>query len=66
MNHVLVRPTFINLNSKKIHYSSPIISLNRCNGKFNTLDVLSNKICMVNKTENENLNDFNIITGKNE
>ena len=44
-----------------------IVSLHRCHGSCNTLDInLSSKIGAPNKTEDVNLNVFNMITGINE
>ena len=43
-----------------------MISLDRCNGSHNTLDDLSPRTCVQNKSDYVNLNVFNMITGKNE
>ena len=40
--------------------------LDRCVESCNTLNDLSNKVCVPNKTEDLNIYIFNIITGKNE
>ena len=40
--------------------------LNRCVGNCNTLNELSNKVCVTNKTEDLNLSMFNMITEINE
>ena len=50
----LVRSTVIDLNSNKLHYYPFMISLCRCNGRFNTLDEQSGRICLPNETENGN------------
>ena len=55
----LARPTLIDLNSDELsrglfHYSF-MISLGRVGGSCNTLDDLSNRICLPNKTEDMNL-----------
>ena len=42
------------------------VKLDRCVGTCNTLNDLSNKICVLNKTEDLNLSMFNMITGINE
>ena len=42
------------------------VKLDRCVGSCNTLNDLSNKVCIPNKTEDLNLNVFNIITEINE
>ena len=48
-----------------IHY--PLVAkLDRCFKSCNTLNDLSNKVCVPNKTEDSNLSMFNMITGINE
>ena len=42
------------------------IKLERCVRSFNTVNYLSNKVCVPNKTEDLNPSVFNIITGINE
>ena len=42
------------------------MKLYRCVGSCNTLNDLSNKVCIPNKTEDLNLSVFNIITEINE
>ena len=65
-----IQPTLINLHpneyNQEFHYYSFPVKLDRCVGSFNTLDDLSNKVCVPNKTEDLNINDFNMIKGKNE
>ena len=48
------------------HYYPFTVKLDRCVGSCNTLNDLSNKVCVPNKTEDLNLNAFNIIEGVNE
>ena len=43
-----------------------MVNLERCNGSCITLDDPSCKTCIPNKTEDDNLNVFNMITRKNE
>ena len=43
-----------------------MVNLERCNGSCITLDDPSCKICIPNKTEDHNLNVFNMITRTNE
>ena len=43
-----------------------IISLDSCNKSLNSLDNPYGRICVPNKTVNENLNLFNTIAGINE
>ena len=65
-----IQPTFINLHpneySQKFHYYSFKVKLDKCIGSCNTLNKLSNKECAPNKTEDLNLNVFNMITKINE
>ena len=65
-----IQPTLINLHpseySEECHYYPFAIKLDRCAGSCNTLNDLSNKIRVTNKTEDLNLNVFNMITGINE
>ena len=64
------QPTLINLRpneyGQKLLYYPFAVDLNRCSGSCNTLDNLSNKVCVPNETEDLNLNIFNMITGINE
>ena len=41
------------------------VKLGRCVGSCNTINHLSNKTCVSNKTEDLNLSAFNMITGIN-
>ena len=43
-----------------------MVKFNKCVGSCNTLNDLSNKVCVPNKTEDLDLSVFNIITGINE
>ena len=43
-----------------------MVKLDKCVGSCNTLNDLSNKVCVTNKTEDLNIHVFNMITGKNE
>ena len=66
----MIQPTFINLHpnecSQEFHYYLFAVKLDRCVGSCNTLNDLSNKVCVPNKTEDLNLSMFNMITGINE
>ena len=66
----MIQPILINLHlneySQEIHYYPFAVKLDRCVGSCNTLNDLSNKVCIPNKTENLNLSVFNMITGINE
>ena len=58
--------SIVNEYSQELHYYPFTVKLNRCVGSCNTLNDLSNKVCVPNKTENLNLNVFNMITGINQ
>ena len=66
----MIQPTLINLHpneySQEFHYYPFVVKLDRCIGSFNTLNDLSNKVCVPNKTEDLNLGVFNMITVINE
>ena len=61
--------TLINLHpneySQKFHYYPYAVKLDKCVGSFNTLNDLSNKVCVPNKTEDLYLSVFNMIMGIN-
>ena len=66
----MLEPTLINLhpneyNQESLYYASAIKS-DRCVGKCNALNDLSNKVCFVNKTEDSNVSVFNMTTGISE
>ena len=65
-----IQPALINLHpneySQEFPYYSFSVKLDRCIGSGNTLNDLSNKVCIPNKTEDLNLSVFNMITGINE
>ena len=65
-----VQHTLISLNpneySQKVHYYPFAVKLDICVGSCNTLNDLSNKVCVAYKTQDLNLIMFNIITGINE
>ena len=60
-------PTFINLHANEyiqgMRYYPFAVNLDRYMGRCNTLNELSNRICVPNKTENLNLIVFNLATG---
>ena len=66
----MAQPTHINLDpndySQEFHYYPFAVKLDRCVGSCNTLNDLSNKVRVSNKTEDLNLSVFNMITGINE
>ena len=65
----MIEPTLINLRpneySQGFHYYPFVVKLDRCAGTCKTLNELSNKVCVPNKTEDLNLSMFNMITGIN-
>ena len=65
-----IQPTVINLYSneyrQEFHYYPFPVELDRCAGSCNTLNDLSNKVCVANKTEDLYLSVFNIIAVINE
>ena len=66
----VTQPTLIssypNEYSHEFHYYPFAVKLYRCVESCNTLNDLSNKVCVPNKTEDLNLSVFNMITGINE
>ena len=60
-----IQRTFINLHpneySQEFHYYPFTIKLDKWVGSCNTLSDLSSKVCVANKTEDLNLNLFNMI-----
>ena len=66
----VTQPNIINLHpyeySQEFHYYPFALKLDKCDGCCNTLDDLSNKACVPNKTENLNLSVFSMTTGINE
>ena len=65
----MTQPTFIDLPNKysqEFHYYPFSVHLDRYVGSCNTLNDLSNKVCVPNKTEDLNLSIFNMTTGINE
>ena len=65
-----IQPTFINLHpnefDQEFYYYQFPVKLDKYAESCNTLNDLSNKVCVPNKTEDLNLRVFNIITGINE
>ena len=66
----MIQPILINLHcneySQELHYYPFAVKLDRCVGSCNTLNDLSNKVCIPNKTEDLNLSLCKMITGRNE
>ena len=65
----MIHPTLINLPpneySQTLHYYSFVVKLDPCVGNYNTLNELSNKVCVPNKREDLNIHVLNVTTGKN-
>ena len=57
----VIQPTFINLHPNE--YYPFLVKLDRRVGSCNTVNHLSNKGCIPNKTADLNLSLFNMITG---
>ena len=64
------QPTLINLHpneySQEFNYYPFEVKLYRCVGNCNTLNDLSNTVCVPKITEDLNISVFNMITGINE
>ena len=62
----MIEPTLINLHpneySQEFHYYPFAVKLDRCVESCNTLNDLSNKVCVPNKAEDLNLSVFNMVT----
>ena len=56
----------VNEYSKEFHCYPFLVKLDRCGGSCNTINDLSIKVCVPNKTEELNISVFNMITGINE
>ena len=61
-----IQPISYILINTEFYYYPFTVKLDKCVGSCNTLNDLSNKVCVPNKTEDLNLNVFNMITGINE
>ena len=66
----MIQSTLINLHrneySEEFHYYPFGVKLKRCVESCNTLNDLSNKVCVPNKTETLNICVLNMIKGTNE
>ena len=66
----MIQPTLINIHpnecSHGFYYYPFAVKWDRSVGNCNILNVLSNKVCVPNKTEDLDLSVFNMITGVNE
>ena len=63
-----IQPILINLHpneyNQELHYYPLAVKLDKCIGSCNTLNDLSDTVCVANKTEDLNIHVFNMITGK--
>ena len=66
MNQPILINLHLNEYTQGLRYYPYSVYLDKCKGSCNTLDDLSNKTCVSNKTEDLNLKVFNLITGTNE
>ena len=59
----MIQPHLINLHpneySQEFYYYPFTVKLHKCVGSCNTLNDLSNKVCIPNKTDDSNLSVFN-------
>ena len=62
----MIRPTLIDLSSYTLGHYPFMVVLDRCNGSFNALYEPPSRIYISNKTEDFNLNGFNMILKTNE
>ena len=56
------RPFLIDLNHVELKYYLFMVILGKCNRSCNSVNELSTKTCVLNKTKNVNVKVFNIIT----
>ena len=65
----MIRPALIDLNPLELNYYPFIINLinlDKFSGNYNSVDVLSTKICVATKTKYINVRVVNMTTNKNE
>ena len=60
------RPFIIDKNPVELKYYPYTITLDNFNGSCNTFTKIFDRICVLNRTENVNLNVFNLVTKINE
>ena len=61
-----VRSTLIDMNLDELHYFPFVISMNRSDGNFNTVEEPFGGTCVPNKEEDVNVKVFDIIKGINQ
>ena len=62
----MIKPFLIDLNPVELKYYSFMISLDKCNRSYNSVNDLSMRICLPSETEDVNIKVFNMITNGNE
>ena len=66
----MIQPILINLHTNEytqgLYYYPFSVNLDRCVGSCNTVNDLSNRVSVPNKTEDLNMHVFKMITGINE
>ena len=66
----MTQPTLINLYPNecnwKLCYYPFAFNLDRSAWSWNTLDYISNRVCVPHETEDVSLHDFNMTTGRNQ
>ena len=69
-SEIMIKLTLINVHPneycQEFHYYPFTVKLDRCVGTCNTLNDLSNKVCVPIKTEDLDIRVFNLNTGINE
>ena len=69
-SEIMIQLTLINVHPneycQEFHYYPFTVNLDRCVGSCNTLNDLSNKVCVPIKTEDLDVRVFNMNTGINE
>ena len=65
-----IQPTLINFHpnkySQELHYYPLAVKLDSCVGSYDTLNDLSNKVCVSNETKDFNIHVSNMTTRVNE
>ena len=62
----MIRPTLIDLYPAELKCYPFMINLDKCSGSCNSVNNLSIKMCVPNKTEDINVKVFHMITNSNE
>ena len=62
----MIRPTVIDLNPVELNYYPFMVGLDKYSESWNSVDDLSGKICVPNKTNDVNVKACDMVTNKNE